>query len=71
LPLSLILYLFYNVDILEINETIVSYTVKGGYINNVGILVSGKDTTKTIKKLTIATAKYKKWARTYTLVFIV
>jgi hypothetical protein len=38
----------------------VSYTVKGGYINNVGILVNGKDTIKTIKKLIIATTKYKK-----------
>jgi hypothetical protein len=60
LPLSLILYLFYNADILEINRTIVSYTIKGGYINNINILVSSKDTTKTIKKLTATTTKYKK-----------
>jgi hypothetical protein len=45
---------------LEIDGTIVSYTIKGGYINNVSILVSSKDTTKTIKKLTATTAKYEK-----------
>ena len=58
--LSLILYLFYNIDILEINRTIVSYTINGGYINNISILVSNKDITKTIKKLIAAIAKCEK-----------
>jgi ribonuclease HI len=70
-PLSPILYLFYNADMLEIDGTTVSYTVKGGYIDDVGILVSGEDTTETIEKLTAAAAECEKWARTHASVFAV
>jgi ribonuclease HI len=72
-PLSPILYLFYNADLIEAEDSNVTLacTIKGGYIDDVGILVWGKDTRETIKKLVGIAGECEEWARKHASKFAV
>ena len=58
-PISLILYFFYNADLLNINinKDRLRYSLVIGHINNTNIIVNRRNTEETIKTLLIL---YKK-----------
>ncbi len=60
-PLSPILYLFYNADLIDACMT--EYTEGVGYIDDVGILAVGPTTQRNCKTLKIVHRKAEKWAR--------
>lgn len=62
----LILYLFYNADLLEIAR---SNKLVTSYIDDTSFLVKGLTTESTVYKLEILYAKANKWAREYAFVF--
>ncbi|KAM0815410.1 putative Reverse transcriptase [Seiridium cardinale] len=67
-PLSPILYLFYNTDLLDsCNEA--EDTTATGFINNVAILAVGDSTEKTCQKLQEALRKAETWALTHASIF--
>ncbi|RFU25059.1 hypothetical protein B7463_g11279, partial [Scytalidium lignicola] len=70
-PLSPILYLFYNADLVETKRLKFATTTKGGYIDDVGILAEGKDTAETIATLTGVAQECEEWARRHASVFAV
>ena len=65
-PLSPILYLFYNADLLEIAR---SNELVTGYIDDTSFLVEGSTTESTVHKLEVLHAKADEWARTHASVF--
>ncbi|KAI3534405.1 reverse transcriptase [Colletotrichum abscissum] len=67
-PLSPILYLFYNADLLDsCNET--GDTTATGFIDDVAILAVGHSTEETCQKLQEALRKAETWASTHASVF--
>ncbi|KAK0367942.1 zinc knuckle [Colletotrichum limetticola] len=67
-PLSPILYLFYNADLLDsCNET--GDTTATGFIDDVAILAVGDSTEETCQKLQEALRKAETWALTHASVF--
>ena len=67
-PLSPILYLFYNADLVErCNQE--KDKMSTGYIDHVGILISGKTTAQTCDALGKALQKAQRWASTHASVF--
>ncbi|KAK9778919.1 putative Zinc knuckle [Seiridium cardinale] len=67
-PLSPILYLFYNADLLDsCNEA--EDTTATGFINNVAILAVGDSTEETCQKLQEALRKAETWALTHASIF--
>jgi ribonuclease HI len=67
-PLSPILYLFYNADLIdECNKT--PEAMSTGYIDDVGILAWGKTTEQTCETLSRTLEKAQHWARTHASVF--
>jgi ribonuclease HI len=67
-PLSPILYLFYNADLIdECNGE--SNTMSTGYIDDVGILTWGKTTEETCNTLSRVLEKAQRWATTHASVF--
>lgn len=76
-PLSPILYLFYNADLLEINGVAVQKSkkrdtsLKSGYIDDLAITADGKTTAVTVRKLKRIAAKCEDWARKHASVFAV
>jgi len=67
-PLSPILYLFYNADLVEAcNQE--NDTMSTGYIEDVGILTWGKTTEQTCEALGKALQKAQRWASTHASVF--
>ena len=67
----LILYLFYNVDLLDItiNEDGLRYSLVIRYINNKSIIVNRRNTEEIIITLLILYERVENWAYRYTLVF--
>jgi len=65
-PLSPILYLFYNADLLEIGDPESLIT---GYIDDTSILVEGKNTEETCARLQELHAKAEIWAKKHASVF--
>ena len=67
-----ILYFFYNADLLDINidKDRLKYGLVIGYINNISIIVNGRNTEETIKTLLILYKKVKLWAQKHALVFV-
>jgi hypothetical protein len=61
-PLSLILYLFYNADLLEIGSRLDLNMCTSGYINDVAILVSSRITEENYRRLKQVHAKCEAWA---------
>ncbi|RFU23573.1 hypothetical protein B7463_g12765, partial [Scytalidium lignicola] len=70
-PLSPILYLFYNADLVETKRLRFAMTTKGGYIDDVGILAEGKDTAETVTTLTGVAQECEEWAKRHASVFAV
>ena len=60
----LILYLFYNADLLNINinKDGLRYSLVIGYINNISIIVNRRNIEEIIKTLLILHKKAKLWA---------
>ena len=59
----LILYFFYNIDLLDINidKNRLRHGLVTGYINNTSIIVNGKNIEETIKTLLILHKKAELW----------
>ena len=68
-PLSLILYLFYNVDLLEICNRSGTNTSAIGFIDDVNILAYSTSTEENCKTLKRLHKKCKRWALKYSSVF--
>jgi exonuclease III len=66
-PLSPILYLFYNADLLEIASR--SSQVVTGYIDDTMFLVEGENTESTVHKLEVLHRKADEWAYKHASVF--
>jgi ribonuclease HI len=64
-PLSPILYLFYNADLVEIEDS--ELTV--GYIDDVALIATGKTTEETNRKLTTLHERAEAWAKRHASVF--
>ena len=64
LPISLILYFFYNADLLNINinKNRLRHSLVTGYINNTNIIVNKRNMEETIKTLLILHKKAELWA---------
>lgn len=65
-PLSPILYLFYNADLLEVGDP---DTLVTGYIDDTSILVEGNNTEETCAKLQTIHHRAEKWATKHASVF--
>ena len=65
-PLSPILYLFYNSDLLEIGD---DDSLVTGYIDDTSILVDGDNTEETCQKLQVRHQKAEEWAAKHASVF--
>lgn len=70
-PLSPILYLFYNADLLEIahDEEELADSLITGYVDDTAMLVSGESTEETCQKLAALHKKAERWASTHASVF--
>jgi ribonuclease HI len=67
-PLSPILYLFYNADLIdECNRE--PDTMSTGYIDDVGVLTWGKTTEETCETLSKVLEKAQRWANTHASIF--
>ena len=62
-PLSPILYLFYNTDLLEICQNPQLNATSGGYIDDVSILTHSTTTEENCRKLQVLYSGCKDWAR--------
>ena len=67
----LILYLFYNVDLLDIaiDKDGLRHGLVIGYINDISIMVNGRNTEEIIKTLLMLHERAEKWAHRHTSVF--
>lgn len=61
-PLSPILYLFYNADLLEIEGWTIEKALIMGYVDDTGMLVGGESTEANCKRLAELHAKAEEWA---------
>ena len=70
-PISPILYLFYNADLLDItiDKDGLRHGLVIGYINNTSIMVNGRNTEEIIKTLLMLHERAEKWAHRHALVF--
>ena len=62
-PLSPILYLFYNADLLEIGRRLDLNMCTSGYIDDVAILVSSRTTEENCRRLKQVHAECEAWAK--------
>ena len=62
-PLSPILYLFYNADLLEICQNPWLNVISGGYIDDVSILIHSTTTEENCRKLQALYLRCEDWAR--------
>ncbi|KJK76179.1 hypothetical protein H634G_08585 [Metarhizium anisopliae BRIP 53293] len=67
-PLSPILYIFYNADLIE-RCNLAEDTTATGFIDDVAILTWGDNTTETCAKLQCALQTAEQWAKTHASVF--
>lgn len=68
-PLSPILYLFYNADLLDICDRPESNTSSLGFVDDVNIVAYGKGTEENCTTLEITHKKCEKWASRHGAVF--
>ena len=68
-PISPILYLFYNADLLDICERPGSNTSALGFVDNINVLAYGKSTEENCKTLEVIHKKCEKWASRHGSVF--
>ena len=64
-PISPILYLFYNADLLEESEDISISITSTGFVDDISLLTYSKSTKRNVKNLEKAYRKCLNWARTY------
>jgi hypothetical protein len=65
------LYLFYNVDLLDIaiDEDGLRHGLVIGYINNISIIVNGRNMEEIIKTLLMLYKRVEKWVYRHALIF--
>ena len=71
LPILLILYLFYNADLLDIaiDEDRLRHRLVTGYINDISIIINGRTTEEITKILAMLHKRAEKQANQHALVF--
>ena len=64
-PVSPILYLFYNADLLDICQDIILSTSPTGFVDNITILITSTSIFKNCRNLERIYLKYLEWAKTH------
>ena len=64
-PISPILYLFYNADLLEESEDISISVTPTGFVDDISLLTYSKSTERNVRNLEKAYRKCLNWARTH------
>ena len=65
LPISSILYLFYNANLLEKSKNIALSITPTRFVDNISLLTFSNTTERNVRNLKKAYRKYLNWARTY------